>query len=323
MKSQIETFIYKELQKLSQIESKVLPPNIEDEIFRLIKTRKFRRLSASDSLLRRIQESITYNVTNNKPINITFLQGCYKLWRLEESPGADWAELFALIHYATWIKPILTFYEPGVVFDFYVDDLIMERISNYRRHEILSYQYSFQNIMNFIMSYCPINLRYKITTVSSRFNDESDFWNKLNIAVERQGKPEIIKLNESIISMIDLNYRPSPNEEHGILWREEIMQIHDAHSAMEDRLKYREQKGKILAMPYHYTGSDTRLFVGSTKDSVVKYWIGVGALKTKDEYFIPTVLSPSQLANAKFSIQDIEIKGLDSKNFRKIRVLEQ
>jgi len=144
----------------------------------------------------------------------------------------------------------------------------------------------------------------------------------LNIAVEKWEKPENLRLNESTVAMIELNYRPTPNEELGVFWREEIMRIHNAHSELEDRLKYRQEIGKILAMPYHYTGSDTRLFVGSTKDSVVKYWMGVGALKTKDERFIPTVLSPHQLANANFSIQNVKIKGLNSKNFKNIRVLK-
>lgn len=322
MRNQIENFIYSELQNLSQIEYKVLPQNIENEIFKLLKTKKFRKYSASDSLLKRVQEAIAYNVSKDEPINITFLQGCYKLWRLEESPEVDWAELFSLMHYTKWVKPILSFYKPGVVFDFYLDDLIMERISNYRRDEILSYQHSFQKVMNFIMSYCSENLLYRMTTVSSRFTDENDFWNKLNIAIEKREKPINFISNESIIKMIDLNYRPIPDENLDLFWREELMRIHDAHSAMEERLKYREENGKILAMPSHYSGAETRLFVGSTKDSIVKYWMGVGALKIKGERFIPTVLSPSQLANAKFSIYDVEIKGLDAKNFKKIRILE-
>ena len=322
MKKQIEEHIYKELQKLSNIEGKVVPNNIEDEIFRIIKSRKFRRRSASHSLLISIKESIEYNVLNNKPINITFLQGSYKLWRLDESPEVDWAELFALLHYAAWVRPILSFYKPGVIFDFYLDDLIMERISNYRRDEIISYQDSFQEIMNFIMSFCPKNLRFKITTVSSRFKDENDFWDKLNVAVQKWEKPENIKLSKSTITMIDLNYRPSPFERLGIYWREEIIRIHDAHSSMTDRIKYREELGKILAMPHHFQGSNNRLFVGSTKDSIVKYWVGVGALKKIDERFVTTILSPNQLGNAKFSIQDVKIDGLSAKNFNFIRIIE-
>lgn len=135
-------------------------------------------------------------------------------------------------------------------------------------------------------------------------------------------KPENIKLDKSRIATIELNYRPVPNEKHGAFWREEIMRIHDAHSALEDRISYREEIGKILAMPHHHTGSDTRIFVGSTKDSIVKYWVGVGALRPEGDGFMSTILSPSQLSDAKFSIQNVTIKGLDEKNFRKIRVLE-
>ena len=320
MRDQIETYILNELKKLSQVKSETLEQNIEHEIFMSFKTKKFRKYHANDALLKSIQDAINYNVSNNYPINITFLQGCYKLWRLKESPKADWAELFALMHYATWVKPILSIYKPGVIFDFYVDDLIMERISNYKREELLSYQHSFQKVMDFISAYCPNNLSIKITTVSSRFSDEADFWKKLSIAIEKQ---ENIKLDESITSMIDLNYRPSHNETLDNFQREKLMQIHNAHSGMEERLKYREEKGKILAMPHHYNGSDTRIFVGSTKDSIVKYWIGVGALKIKGGTFLPTVLSPKQLFNAKFSTQKVEIRGLEAKNFKIIRVLKE
>lgn len=321
MKIQVEDFLYNELKKLSQIESKVSSQNIEYEIFNLLKTRKFRKHRASESLLKHIKEAIAYNVAKSEPINITFLQGCYKLWRLEEAPEADWAELFALIYYGFWVKSILAIYKPGVVFDFYVDDLIMEKISNYRRDEIDSYKKSFQKVIDFVMSYCPNNLYFKITTVSSRFFDENDFWNKLEISVEKWKKPENLRLDKKIIDMIELNYRPSPNEKLDGLWKEEIMRIHDSHSNLKERLMYREESGKILAMPHHFRGGDKRLFIGSTKDSIIKYWIGVGALRKNGIQFIPTVLSPSQLGKSNFSIQDVKIRGLDGKNFQKIRVL--
>jgi len=165
VKSQIEEYLRLELQKLSQIENNTPPQNTEQEIYRLLKTRRFRKYFASESLLEQIQAAIIYKVGKNEPINITILQGCYKLWRLKEAPGPDWAELFALMYYAEWVKPILSFYKPGVIIDFYVDDLIMERISNYERDEILFYQNSFLSVMDFVMTYCPENLRFKLTTV--------------------------------------------------------------------------------------------------------------------------------------------------------------
>lgn len=320
--SQIEKFISDELDRSISIDGVDSPFDVANKIYQRLMSTKFRRRAACDSLKQRIKEAIEYNVKESKPINITFLQGCYKLWRYDESPEADWAELFALMHYAEWVMPILSFYAPGVLFDFYVDDLIMERISNYRRDEILSYQFSFQKVLDFFMSRCPKNLHCKITTVSSQYADEGDFWNKLDIAVANWEKPESIMLDESIIAMVDLNYRPMPNEEQGDFWREKIMCIHDAHSAMEDRLNYREANGKILAMPQHYSGADSRLFVGSTKNSYIKYWVGVGALKRKNDSFTTTVLSPKQLENASFSMQNVAISGLSGKNFSKIRIME-
>lgn len=322
MEKQIETYIQSELQKLSQIKNKFVEQSINKDIFEVIKAKKFRRYFASDTLLKNIEEAINYNVAKKSPINFTFLQGSYKLWRLKESPKVDWAEFFALIHYSTLVKPILAMYEPGVVFDFYVDDLIMERISNYTRDEILSYHKSFKDVMDFIVPYCPENLRFKITTVSSRFHSEADFWNKLSNAIEKQENPEKMKLNDSMTAMIDLNYRQTLENNLDVFWREKLMRIHNAHSSLEERLEYRQEKGKILAMPHHYTGSDSRLFLGSTRDSIVKYWIGVGALKIKAGGFLPTVLSPKQLSDAKFSIHQVEIKGLDANNFRLIRVLK-
>lgn len=323
--NQIEKFISDELDKLDKllpIDSDDSSCDVVEKIYKYLMSTRFRRKAACDSLKQRIKDAIVYDVERNQPINITFLQGCYKLWRFEESPEADWAELFALMHYTAWVMPILSLYQPGVVFDFYVDDLIMERISNYRRDEILSYQHSFQKVIDFVMSHCPKNLHFKITTVSSQYADESDFWNKLDIAVARWAKPENIVLDESIIAMVDLNYRPIPDEEHGAYWREEIMCIHDAHSAMEERLRYREASGKILAMPQHYNGADSRLFVGSTKDSFSKYWIGVGAIRHKGDSFVTTVLSPRQLSVASFSMQNVSIKGLCGKNLSRIRVVE-
>ena len=320
--NKIEKFISDELDKLLTIENNIYTCDIADNIFKLIMSAKFRRHSACDFLKQRIKEAIIYAVERNEPINITFLQGSYKLWRFEESPEVDWAELFALMHYISWVKPILSFYEPGVIFDFYLDDLIMERISNYNRSEILSYQNSFQKVLDFLMLRCSQNLRFKITTVSSQYMDENDFWDKLDMAVAKWKRPNDITLDDAVVEMVDLNYRPIPNKVHDDLWREEIMCIHDAHSAMEERLKYRNASGKILAMPQHYSGADSRLFVGSTKDSFIKYWVGVGALRHKDDSFSTTVLSPKQLSKASFSIQDVTIEGLSAKNFSKIRVLE-
>jgi hypothetical protein len=47
------------------------------------------------------------------------------LWRIDEAPEADFAELFSSMYYVKWLKPVCEIYKPGVWFDFFVDDLIL------------------------------------------------------------------------------------------------------------------------------------------------------------------------------------------------------
>lgn len=322
---QIEDFLYRELNNLSKIEFEpVLLGNIEDEIFRILKTRKFRKYAINTELICDIKKAINYDVKNRQPINITFLQGCYKLWRLNEAPEVDWAELFAVEYYVQWIKNILAIYEPGVILDFYVDDLIMERISNYSRTEIITYKNSFQKVLNLVKSFCPKNINFRITTVSSQYNSEQDFWATLNDAIE-QNKDKPVVISESLKRTLLLNYRPINGESMDEEQMRDIIMTHNVHSALTKRLEYRKMPGKILAMPHHYNGCVDRIFLGSTKDSIVKYWIGIGALRMSDDEFSPTVLSPQQLETTKYSVYTIDMKNpylTGLKNFNTIRVLD-
>lgn len=317
-----EAFILDELNKLSIGVNNFSSHDVSPLAFRSIMSSKYRRKSVSDALKNRIYDSIVFCTSKRQPINITFLQGSYKLWRFDESPEADWAELFALMHYVSWVKPVLLLYEPGIEFDFFLDDWIMEIISNYRRDEIVSYQSSFKKVIDFVSCFCPQNIKFKITPVSNLYVDEQAFKSQLEQAVANWEKPENITLDSSTREMVDLNYRPFDGETHAPLWQEKIMCFHDAHSAMPRRCNYRDAPGKILAMPFHYTGEDTRIFVGSTKDSNIKYWSGVGALRKRDNSFMTTVLSPKQLSNASCSFELVGLSELSGKNFRKIRILE-
>ena len=97
--------------------------------------------------------------------------------------------------------------------------------------------------------------------------------------------------------------------------------MHDAYITMTKReTGYTFRPDKILAFTQPLP-SGNFLAVGSTKDSIAKFWTGVGALKPKDDSFRQIILSPKQLQNAKFDIQDITISGLRGKNFAKIRLL--
>jgi len=322
VKDIIEKFLLKELQGLALDRDVSEFQNLEDEICRLLLSKKFRKYSASSELIEHIRKSVANRVANGKPIHVTFWQGGFKLWRLEEAPEVDWSELFALMYYVTWLKPVLGIYKPGVVIEFYLDDIIMERLCNYTREEILAYHRSLQAVIDFLCKYIPLNLKFVITTASSRFHDEATFWKELDSAIAIFKPASDMVLSPDQIATVELNYRRVKGERLGKLWREENRRIHDAYGEAVDIKLVNEAglDGKILAVPYH-KDFDIGLNLGSTKNSIVKYWIGVGALEPRGETFMATVLSPSQLCRAKYDVININVSGLGGKNFKKIRVL--
>ena len=326
----VKVFIGDELKKLAEPATVAPFSDLTDEIYRLVMSHKFRKYSASDALKKHIRVAIEYNVKNNKPINVTFLGGSFKLWRLEESPEVDWAELFALMYYATWVKGICAIYPPGVHIDFHQDDIIMERICNYTREEVRAFSGSMQKVIDFLKPYIPTNLKFTITPVSGHFKSEEEMWRRVDMEIEKFEKPENLKLTDVEIARIELNYRPVPGVDHTAdpLWREKNAVLHDAYCLMSDRKMYRNVHDKIVAMPHHVTvgatGKGTAiLMLGSTKNSTMKYWVGAGVLKVCEKRgFAPTIYSVSQLEKYKdsISIYSINVEGLDGKNFGRIKV---
>ena len=320
-----QKFVLAELERLSKpvnvLSSNKKVLTIEDEIFNRLMSRKFRKYAATDELRQRIKESIAYRVAKGMPISVTFMQGGFKLWRLDEAPEVDWAELFAFMYYSEWLSNVCAVYEPGVVLEVYVMDLIMEVISNYTREETLAYKTSFRTIIKFLTKYVPSNLKLQLTDICDRYGSEEEFWKVLDIAVSKYKKAEDIILTSEEIKMLELCYRPKQGEVLGVMWREENAHIHHAYVQMDSEKAWREREAEIIAIPAH-KGWNFGLHMGSTKDSIVKYWVGVGALRPREGTYMTTILSPSQLANADTTIQDMNIEGLDGKNFRKLRLIK-
>jgi len=94
--------------------------------------------------------------------------------------------------------------------------------------------------------------------------------------------------------------------------------MHQAYYNVSRRRSYtRGGKDKILTF---CTQIGRCLPVGTTKNSIAKFWPGAGALKKREEDFSEYVLSPSQITATKFTKEDVSISGLDSKNFKTIKI---
>lgn len=322
-----QDYIQSELEKLSQPASITRPANNEqlaEEILRILTSKKFRKYSANPALINHIKQSIQLNIERGEPINITFTHGAYKLWRFEEAPEVDWAEFFSLMYYTKWLKPICEIYNPGVWFDSFVDDLILQKLDNISAQEVASYMESYRNIHQFLKGFQPTNFKMTITGVSDQFDSVQAFEAKLagDIAKFAANFPDgLPEPTETQAKMIELNAKPNPEQRKNPDWMKNNVLMHDAYITMTKReTGYAFRPNKILAFTQPLT-SGAFLAVGSTKDSIAKFWTGVGALQPRDVSFRQIILPPSQLSKASFEFQPTSIPDLTGKNFTKIRVI--
>lgn len=296
--------------------------DLADFIFKTIMFKKFRKFSVIPEYIPHIKGAIEDSIKKNLPIKFTLPFGSYKLWRLEETPEVDWAELFTLMYYAKWLKPIALVYKPGIWFDFSSDEIIIERLDNIPISETDAYVRSFDKILDFLKKYLPDNMKFTITPVRSLYTSEE---------FEKDLKEEVTKMqNELGIApaidnrtkqMVEMNVKLKPDQDKDPLWREKIELLHQAYYKISRRRPYTRAKDKIFVW-FNRAKDGKAVSVGTTKTSIAKFWVGVGVLKKIDNGFIEYVLSPSQLETASFNWESIQIDSLYGKNFNKIRILK-
>ena len=312
-----EQYIKTELEKLHTPLNIKAEEDIESQIVRLLLSKKFRKYSAKPELIQHVKESVHYNINLGQPINLTFLHGAYKLWRLDEAPEADWAELFSLIYYSNYVKPICEIYKPGVWFDFFVDDWILYSIDNLTPEEVSAYLQSYQSIIDYLKPYQPANLKMTITPVGTQFTSRQEFNTELE---KRAASLPLPKLSEAEAKMVELNVRPIKGQTDDPAWREKVYRIHNAYLSMKGDTGYHKNRPDKILTFNQPLPSGTTISLGTTKSSIAKFWVGVGALQPNGDSYRSIILTPNQLSVSPFGWEDIDL-GLPGKNFKKIRVL--
>jgi len=293
--------------------------NIIDAIYGFLMSKKFRKYAVNSEYFAHVRTAIKTSVEKHEPIKLTLVFGGYKLWRLKEAPEVDWAELFSLIYYTHWLKPIATLYKPGVWFDFYSDDVILEIMDNVPKKDTETYINSFKNLLNFIKPYIPKNLHFTLNRVGDQYTNYEEFkaeLAKLTVDVKKDlgGLP---KLTSEQMCLVELNVKLNPGQDSDPEWREKVFLIHEAYSKVTMRRPYYRTPDKSFVITRPIKDS---IAVGTTKTSVAKFWVGAGALKKDNGSYKQYVLSPKQLASHSFTYEQVHIEGLDSKNFKTIRL---
>ncbi|MEI7498034.1 MAG: hypothetical protein WCK11_01995 [Candidatus Falkowbacteria bacterium] len=292
---------------------------VADLIYKLLMSKKFRKYSVEPSYQQHILKVIKDSVANNEPIKLTLVFGGYKLWRLEEAPQVDWAELFSLIYYAKWLKPIAEIYKPGVWFDFYSDDVILERMNNIPISDTETYIQSFKQLLGFFENYLPENLKLTLSRVGDQYSSRDEFNQELDQLIQKLEKEVCsVPLTSKQITAVDLNVKLSPGQDDNADWREKVNLMHEAYSKVSKRRPYyrNDQKIFIITRPIK-----DALAVGTTKRSVVKFWIGAGVAHKEDDDYSAYIYSPKQLEANNFARENVEIDGLAGQNFKSVRIM--
>jgi len=295
--------------------------DVADSIYRFLMSKKFRKYSVTPEYIEHIHSAIKLSIEKNEPIKLTLVFGGYKLWRLDEAPEVDWAELFSLMYYAQWLSPIANLYKPGVWFDFYSDDAILEIMDNVPKKDTEKYVRTFKELLEFIKPYLPQNLSFTLNRVGDQYKSYDDFKNELEESIYRVkadlgGLPQ---LNEEQVGLVELNVRLKPGQVDDPQWREKVFLIHEGYAKVLKRRPYYRTRDKIFVITRPIKDS---IAVGTTKTSVAKFWVGAGALKKNGDSFKEYVLSPKQLESYSFVKEKIDIDGLSSKNFKSIRIID-
>ncbi len=309
--------------KLNNNFAEIPKDRLSAEIIRLTLSKKFRKYSVGDEPLEHIKASIEANVKANEPIKFTLPFGAYKLWRLDETPEVDWAELFSFMYFTSWLKPVCEIYKPGVWFDFFSDDVIIPRMNNINNQDVDDYRKSFEYLLKFITPYQPSNMQMTLSRVIDQYKSQDEFeqdfdeQKKKLKALLNNGLPV---LSDEDKAMIEFNVKATTEQLKDPLWREKVKFIHDSYAAVTGRRPYYRplDQHKIMVVTTSLWGM---LCVGSTKDSTVKFWVGTGLLKPRGDSYRQIILSPGQLEKSSFTTNNVAIKNLDGKNFKKIRVM--
>ena len=293
--------------------------SLEDFIYQKITTKKFRKYALPEGYEEVIKNIVKKAIENQEPINLVWVFGGYKLWSLEESPEVDWSELFSILYFIEWLKPVVSLHKPGVVFDFFSDDVIIPLMNDVPKGDVKKYVESFKKLLKFIKPNLPSGFEFDFNRVEDQYATAGDFKKELqsNILKLTKERGDGFDLTPQQIAMIEMNVILTDSQKKDKNWRQKVQIIHDSYSLSSKRRPYYRNTDKIMVVNTALSGA---IAVGTTKSSVAKFWVGIGVLEEKGSSFRELVLSPSQIKKSNFEKSPIKIKGLEGKNFTEIKV---
>lgn len=316
-------YIIEKLEKLRESVAFETVPNdkLEDAIYAKVMSKKFRKVKADDQAVAVTKKAIHWSIENNKPVKVNVIFGGNKLWRLDESPEIDWAELFNVMYLLQWMKTIASVYEHGARLEYYSQDVVVENMNNIPKSETDQYSEGLRAMLDWIKQYLPDNVSVSYRRYGDEYDSEEEYLAELEdtkkkVLQELGGKLPVLSAEQKIAT--EMNVKLLPDQVDDPQWREKAEWIHQSIERTPTAERYINDPTMIPSCPTKYPGL---IVTGSTKKSYAKFWVGVGALERKGKEYSEIVLTPKQLEGAEFEWEEINLDGLVGKNFSRIRLL--
>lgn len=319
-----QDYIQTKLKALKEpIEFQALEPEkLEGAILAKVLSKKFRKYAADQAAIEVCKRAIHSAVTQKKPIKIGLLFGGNKIWRINEAPEVDWAELFSLEYFTRWMRSIRSVYEHGVEFSFYSQDVSIERLNNVPRSETDNYSRSFRELLDWFQQYLPEGVSFTYGRHAEEYKDLSEY----DVEIEEAKKSLFEELGGKYPEMTDaekkiteFNVKLKDGQSDDPEWHRKVELEHQAIFRTKTLVPYLEDESIIRVSAMPFTGY---IAVGSTKYSVAKFWASAGVLQKSGDKYLERALTPTQLDSIRFEWQEIDL-GIQGKNFGRIRVARE
>lgn len=283
-------------------------------LMRRLTSGKFRKSALNDDAKAQLASAVKLNVSKNEPLKFTYPFGGYKSWRTEGFPNADLAEFFTISYVSRFSKYIAEVYEPGVIVQFTADDVIIEKIDNYKEEDLDAYSKTFVEIMNLFKTHLPSNVKLEFRRVVPDLYTPEEYKVDLENAVKEFNSKEDPLANFNP-SGFEFNFLLDGKEDFTKLSEEERLELFkslepysSAYLSMPKRRAFNRGEDKIVIFSANIPNA---IDIGSTASSKAKFWAGTGVVEVDEGHLVDRILSPKQFDGIKdqLRVEDVSVGG--------------
>lgn len=183
---------------------------------------------------------------------------------------------------------------------------------------------SFQKLLDVFRANLPTNLKVDIVRVADFYDKNPDameaeladnvehFKQEYRDNIDRDKKKKMYVMSELNIKFNGAKDLTGLSEGQ----KQQVIEMgpvyHDAYCSLVKRREFNRGEDKIVLFT---TPIPNALAIGTTKNSVTKFWTGYGVLEAKTGSYTARILSPGQLSKVTVEKTPISIDGLAGENF--------